>query len=66
MFKRIEQFCKAQDITVTDLCRKTGINRSTLSELKKGRTKELSVKTLRKIAEFFGVTIDAFEPEKPT
>lgn len=50
----------ARDMTDTELCKQCGLSRSTLSELKKGRTEELSVKTLNKLAGFFNVPISVF------
>lgn len=53
----------AGDMTDTELCKLCGLSRSTLSELKKGRTEELSVKTLNKLAGFFNVPISVFNED---
>lgn len=57
LYNRIEALCKSKGITVTQLCRDTGISRSTLSELHKGRTKSLSSKVSYKIATYFNVPL---------
>ena len=61
LYARIEGLCKENGISVTQLCRETKINRSILTELKKGRTKYLSFETLRKISDYFKVPLDQFK-----
>ncbi len=58
MFATIESLCKAQNINITKMCADLNISRSTLTELKTGRTKELSSQNLVKIAKYFDVSID--------
>jgi transcriptional regulator with XRE-family HTH domain len=41
------------------MCRDTDIARGNLSDLKMGRTKELSAKNIKKIADYFGVSVDS-------
>lgn len=43
---------------VTELCKASGISRSLLTELKKGRTKELSGATAQKLANTLNVPLD--------
>lgn len=62
LYNRIEQLCKSKGINVSQMCRETGINRSTLSELRVGRSKSLSAKNAQKIAAFFGVPLDYVNP----
>lgn len=57
LYNKIEQMCKEKGINVSQMCRETGINRSTLSELRVGRSKSLSAKNAQKIAAFFGVPV---------
>lgn len=40
------------------MCKEAGINRGSLTDLKKGRVKELSASTIKKIANYFDVSID--------
>lgn len=51
------------------MCLDLGLSKSTLSDLKNGRTKGISVATAQKIAGYFGITVDELyeeEKEKPT
>ena len=57
MYDRIEELCKENKITVTQLCRELSITRSCLSELNKGRTETPSAKNTAKIADRFGVSV---------
>ncbi len=58
MYSRIEQLCKENNTNVTAMCRMLEISRSTLSELKAGRTKTLSAEYTTKIAAHFHVSAD--------
>ena len=58
LYKRIEELCKLQNITITDMCRKSGVPRSTLSDYKSGRIKSIAIDKLNKIAIFFDVSVD--------
>ena len=40
------------------MCKETGASRGSLTDLKVGRKKKLSIDTLSKIAEYFGVSVD--------
>lgn len=56
IYNIIEKLCKEKSITVTEMCRELKINRSSLSELKQGRAKSLSVDKIIRIADFFSVS----------
>lgn len=56
MYEKIREL--AGSMSDTELCKQSGLSRSTLSELKFGRTEELSVKNLNKLATFFNVSVD--------
>lgn len=58
MYERIEELCRQHGVSMTAMCRHLKISRSILSELRSGRTKELSIHNLRKIADFFSVPVD--------
>lgn len=58
MYERIEQLCRKNEISISALCRQLSLPRTTLSELKAGRTKSLSAKYCVAIAEYFGVSAD--------
>ena len=56
MYDIIQELCRRDGTDVTKMCRALKIPRSTLSELASGRTKQLTLKHARPIAEYFGVT----------
>ena len=58
LYERIDALCKEKGINITTLCQKTGVGRSTMTELKQGRTKGLSMVNLNKIASYFSVSVD--------
>ena len=58
MYMRIESLCKDRGINITQMCRDAEIPRGNLTDLKKGRTAALSTKTLVKISEYFGVSVE--------
>ena len=58
MYTRIESLCKKREINITQMCRDAEIPRGNLTDLKKGRTAALSTKTLVKISEYFGVSVE--------
>lgn len=58
LYGRIERLCRQEGITITEMCRRSGANRASLSDLKVGRKSTLSPETLAKIAKYFGTTVD--------
>ena len=58
LYNRIELLCKAKGVNVTAMCKLSNIPRSNLSKLKQGNVKTLSVPTLTKLADYFGVTLE--------
>ena len=68
MYNIIEELCAEKGVNITQMCREAGVHRSTVSELKQGRTKTLGSKNLEKLSEYFGVPIDYFlgNKKKPT
>ncbi|MGN0527419.1 MAG: helix-turn-helix domain-containing protein [Acutalibacteraceae bacterium] len=63
MYDKIDFLCEEKGIKPATLCKECGINKSTLSELKHGRTKSLSAQTLSKISQYFGVSLDFFNED---
>ena len=55
MFERILELCNQQCITVTVLENKLGFGRCTIKKWKKSETSALK---LKKVADYFGVTVD--------
>ncbi len=68
LHERIMTLCKEKGVSGSRMCLDLGLSKSTLSDLKMGRTKGLSVPTAQKIAGYFGITVDELygEKEKPT
>lgn len=58
MYRSIQFLCQNKGVTITQMSRETNIPRSVFSELKSGRTKQLSSKYLPTLSEYFGVSID--------
>lgn len=59
LYQRIEALCNARGISVTELCRESGVSRSSLTDLKQGRKQSLSAASLAKIAGYFSVSVDS-------
>lgn len=58
LYTRIEELCISHGTNITEMCRKSGASRSSLTDLKMGRTNGLNTNTLGKIASFFDVPMD--------
>ena len=58
LYNRIEELCRANNETITTMCKNSGACRASLSDLKVGRKQNLSAETLSKIATHFSVTVD--------
>ena len=56
-YDRIAQLCRDRGTNVTALCRKAGVSRAALSELKAGRTKTLTLETARRLADALEVPL---------
>lgn len=57
MYNKIEELCSKKKITISKLCKEIGVSSSTFTELKAGRTKELSAKNLLKVANYLEVPV---------
>lgn len=58
LYDAIYELCISHGISGGKLCAEIGIQRSLLTDLKMGRKQSLSTETLKKIADYFGVSID--------
>lgn len=56
IYSRIDDLCKQNNTNVTAMCRELKIQRSSLSELKAGRAKNISADKIAKIANYFNVS----------
>lgn len=59
-YEKIKELCGERGEKMSELASAIGVRSSVFTELKKGRTKQLSVTTLNKIAEHFGVPASYF------
>jgi len=55
----IEQLCKDRGISINAMAEGIGIRQSTISGIMVGRSKNPTIQVLWRIADFFGITIDA-------
>lgn len=58
MYERIVMLCNQKGIKPGRVCADTGLSRGMMTDLKMGRTKELSGKNAKIVADYFGVTTD--------
>lgn len=58
MYEIIEKLCNAKGIKPGKMCADTGLSRGMITDLKMGRTKELSNKNTKIVADYFGVSVD--------
>lgn len=60
MYEVVEYLCGKNNVSIAQMCRETGIRQSVFTELKYGRTRNLSLKNMVKVANYFGVSTDVF------
>lgn len=65
IYKTIEKLCTENHVSITQMCKETGVPRGSLTNLKMGRSETLSSKTLSKLAEYFRVPLDYFLGSEP-
>ena len=59
LYKRIEALCKNEGITITEMCRRAGVPRANLTELKMGRQQTLGLNSLARISAYFNVSVES-------
>lgn len=57
LYEKIIELCKIKGVAGSKMCLDLGLSKSTLSDMKHGRTKGVSTNTAQKIANYFGVTV---------
>ena len=57
MYERILSLCEQKGIRPGRVCADTGLSRGLMTDLKMGRTRELSAKNAKIIADYFGVAV---------
>ena len=63
LYNVILDLCEKKGISGGKMCSDIGLSRSFMTELKKGRAKTITYSTAHKLAEYFNVSIDYFNPE---
>ena len=58
LYSNIKRQCEQRGITPARLCAETGIPKSTTTELKMGRLKTLSYDKMKRIADYFGISVE--------
>ena len=70
LYDRITALCKNKGVSGSRMCLDLGLSKSTMSDLKYGRTKGMSTATATKIASYLDVTVGYLlgeeEKENPT
>lgn len=64
MYEKIQRLCELKGIKPGRVCADTGLSRGMITDLKMGRTKELSAKNAKIIADYFGVSVGYLLGEK--
>ena len=64
LYDRIHSLCELKGVKDGTMCREANVPRSTFQELKMGRTEDLSLKTLQKIADYFGISVSELTGEE--
>lgn len=59
MYEKYEELLKTKGLKNSEVCKGAGVSRSTISEWKNGKH-DPSKETLKRIADFTGVTVDYF------
>ena len=57
LYERITSLCKDKGVSGSRMCLDLGLSKSTLSDMKHGRTKGVSTPTAQKIASYFDVSV---------
>lgn len=59
LYEHIDRLAREKGFrNMTELCANAGVSRATMTELKKGRSKELSMPNAQKLAAAMGVSLD--------
>lgn len=58
LYSRILDLCEEKGVSVFRMCKETGISQGNITDLKMGRSSTLSAKNMKKIADYFGTSVD--------
>lgn len=65
LYESIKTLCEERGMTVAKMCTQAGISKGILTDLKMGRKNTLQGKTLSKIADALGVSVDRILGNSP-
>ena len=57
LYDRITNLCKEKNVSRSKMCLDLGLSKSTMSNMKSGRTSGVSTSTAQKIASYFNVSV---------
>ena len=57
LYERISLLCQNKGVSKSRMCLDLGLSKSTMSDMKAGRTKGIATITAQKIASYFGVSV---------
>ena len=63
LYNKLKSLCEERGISLAKMCSECGISKSIPTELKSGRTKTLSYSAMKKISDYFGVSIDSLSED---
>ena len=71
LYEIIDELCQKKGVSGAKMATDLGMSRSTLTELRRGRSRSFTLATAQKIADYFGVTVDtlagrSFSQSEPT
>jgi len=58
LYENIKALCEKKGVTVSRMCLDMGVSKSTMSDLKSGKKKSMTIPTLEKIAKYLDTTVD--------
>lgn len=58
LYNRLDSLCKERGVKGGKMCTDIGVSKSLMTDLKMGRKKTVNVETAKKIAEYFGVSVE--------
>lgn len=58
LYENISELCAERNIKPGKMCADTGISRGLITDLKMGRKNNITVDTAKRMADYFGVSVD--------
>ena len=58
LYNNLVSLCKAKGVSGSRMCLDLGLSKSTMTDLKNGRIKGVTIATAQKMAAYFNITVD--------